>query len=47
MLNYYEQSYFCDQNIKGNNEPLHDKKHLLFKFSVIFEVWYHGVGIMK
>jgi hypothetical protein len=31
------QSSRYDDNIKGNNEPLHDKKNPLF----------HGVGLMK
>jgi hypothetical protein len=40
-------------NIKRNNEPLYDDKHLLLTFSimsvsVIFShVWYYGMKIMK
>jgi hypothetical protein len=34
------QSSIHDENITGNNEPLFDEKHLLFKYSVTSEVWY-------
>jgi hypothetical protein len=33
------QSSIDDENIKRNNEPLYDMKHLLFEFSVMSEVW--------
>jgi hypothetical protein len=41
------QSSLYDENIKRNSELLYDKKHVLFEFSVISEVWYHRVCIMK
>jgi hypothetical protein len=28
-----------DKNIKRNNEPVYDRKHLFFKFWVMCEVW--------
>jgi hypothetical protein len=35
------------ENIEKSNKPLFDKKHLLFKFSVMSELWYYEVEILK
>jgi hypothetical protein len=33
------ESSLYDTNIKRNNEPFYDKKHLLFEFLPLSEVW--------
>jgi hypothetical protein len=35
------QSSLYGENIKRNNEPIYDNKHLIFKFLVMSEVWYN------
>jgi hypothetical protein len=35
---------YMTKTLKGNNKPLYDKKHLLFKFSVMSAVWYYIMG---
>jgi hypothetical protein len=37
-------SSIYNENIKRNNEPLYDKKHLLFEFSLMLEVWHYIMG---
>jgi hypothetical protein len=37
----------CAENTEKCNEPLFDKKHLLSKFSVMPELWYYEVEILK
>jgi hypothetical protein len=40
------QSSLYDENIKRNNEPIYDKKHLFFTFWIMSEVWYYNVRSM-
>jgi hypothetical protein len=38
------QRSLYDEHIKGNNGPLCDNKYLLFKFSVMSEIWLYVMG---
>jgi hypothetical protein len=38
------KSSIYDENTKGNSEPLCDKKHILFEFSLMSEIWHYFMG---
>jgi hypothetical protein len=53
MLNYYGKSYakfiyiyiyiYITKTFKETLEPIYDKKNLLFKFWVMYEVWHYVI----